>query len=121
MLLGELTQLSSRLAQTRKRSLKVSLIAEALSAAPEEERTLAVLYLTGELRQKKLGVGGAQLRALRDVTAAFVPRDDRVLRDRADQALHDPIAFRPAQLDRPQSLSAGKRVPVELRRRNECG
>src|SRR5687768_12068793 len=74
MLLGELTQLSSRLAQTRKRSLKVSLIAEALSAAPQEERALAVLYLTGELRQKKLGVGGAQLRALRDVAAADVPQ-----------------------------------------------
>lgn len=74
MLLGELTQLSSRLAQTRKRSVKVSLIADALHAAPHEERTLAVLYLTGELRQKKLGIGGAQLRALRDVAAADVPQ-----------------------------------------------
>ena len=40
MLLGELTQLSSRLAQTRKRSLKVSLIAEALRHLSEQERAV---------------------------------------------------------------------------------
>jgi len=70
MLLKELTELSNRVAHTRKRSEKINLIAAALVAASARERGLVALYLTGAVRQAKLGVGHAQLGVVRDVAPA---------------------------------------------------
>ena len=70
MLLKELAELSKRVAQTRKRNEKIKLIGEALAAASAHERGLAALYLTGMVRQAKLGVGYAQLGVVRDVAPA---------------------------------------------------
>jgi DNA ligase 1 len=63
MRLTELAALSERLASTAKRGDKVRWIA-ALLAAPDPERALAALYLSGAVRQARLGVGYAQVRAL---------------------------------------------------------
>jgi DNA ligase 1 len=70
MLLLELTELSARLAKTRKRTEKTELLAACLGKAGVDERGLAALYLTGAVRQSKLGVGYAQLSSARDVPAA---------------------------------------------------
>ena len=48
-------------------------MAQAIGALEGEERTLAVLYLAGELVQRKLGVGYAQVHALREVPPAAEP------------------------------------------------
>jgi DNA ligase-1 len=70
MLLKELTELSMRVAKTRKRNDKIKLIADTLAAASGTERGLAALYLTGAVRQAKLGVGYAQLGSVRQVVPA---------------------------------------------------
>ena len=70
MLLHDLAELSTRLAQTRKRTEKTQLIAACFERAEPEERPLVALYLSGVLRQAKLGVGSAQVWALRDVPPA---------------------------------------------------
>jgi DNA ligase 1 len=73
MLLHELTALSSSVAGARKRTDKTKLIAACLSSALPEERGLAALYLTGAVRQTKLGIGYAQLSSVREVTPAPAP------------------------------------------------
>jgi DNA ligase 1 len=73
MLFAELAALSERMAQTRKRSEKIAWMAEAIAALGPDERAVAVLYLAGELAQRKLGVGYAQVHALHDVPAAAEP------------------------------------------------
>jgi DNA ligase-1 len=87
MLLRELADLSRRLSATRKRSEKTSLIAALLAGASREDRGLAALYLSGSVSQAKLGVGYAQLHAVRETPA----REDAALQvhdvDRALEAL----------------------------------
>ncbi len=70
MLLLELAELSTRVAATRKRNEKIRLLAACFAGAAAEERGLAALYLSGCIRQARLGVGYAQLGSLRDVPAA---------------------------------------------------
>ncbi len=70
MLLRELAELSARLSATRKRTEKTAQIAALLADASNEERGLAALYLSGALAQPKLGVGYAQLNAVRDTAGA---------------------------------------------------
>jgi DNA ligase-1 len=73
MLLRALAELSGRLSATRKRTEKTALIAALLRDASNEERGLAALYLSGAIAQPKLGVGYAQLDAVRDTQAAEAP------------------------------------------------
>jgi len=73
MLFAELAALSERIAQTRKRSEKIAWMAESIAALGPDERSVAVMYLAGELAQRKLGVGYAQVHALRDVPPAPEP------------------------------------------------
>jgi DNA ligase-1 len=73
MLLLDLAELSARLAQTRKRNEKTQLLAACFERASPEQRALLALYLSGSIRQQKLGVGGAQLSALRAVQPSAEP------------------------------------------------
>src|SRR5665213_2697489 len=82
MLLADVVAVSNAVAATRSRSAKVALIASCLRAADEAEGGIAAAYLSGELRQRRTGIGWAALRdlagdsagpswALTDVDAAF--------------------------------------------------
>ena len=66
MRLGELASLSEALAATSSRRRKVELLASALRAAGPEDVLIAVPWLSGELRQRRTGIGWATLRDLPD-------------------------------------------------------
>ncbi|GAA4805274.1 ATP-dependent DNA ligase [Nocardioides caeni] len=57
MLLRELVACSGAVAATRSRTAKIGLIADLLRQASPDERALAVLLLSGRLRQRRTGVG----------------------------------------------------------------
>lgn len=82
MLLAEVAAASQAVAATGSRSTKIALLAELLADAAPDDVDLLVRYLSGELRQRRTGVGVASLRhmpppamvatlALRDVDAVF--------------------------------------------------
>jgi DNA ligase-1 len=73
MLLAALAETSARVALTSKRGEKRDLLAACLLAAEPAERGLCALYLSGVVRQTQLGVGYAQLSALRAVPPAAAP------------------------------------------------
>jgi DNA ligase-1 len=62
MLLSHLADVSRDVTATSARSKKTALIADALRAAAPGERAIVVSYLSGELRQRRTGVGWATLR-----------------------------------------------------------
>ncbi len=64
MLLADLVDTSTAVASTRSRLAKVEAIAERLERAEPEEIPIVVSYLSGELRQRRTGVGWASLRDL---------------------------------------------------------
>ena len=58
MLLADVVATSAALSQTRSRRAKADLIATLLVSATEAEETaIVVTYLSGELRQRRTGVG----------------------------------------------------------------
>ncbi|MET0343292.1 MAG: ATP-dependent DNA ligase [Polyangiales bacterium] len=65
-----LAELSARIAATKKRNDKLALIAACLKDAEPDQRGLLALYLSGALRQAKLGVGYAQVAGMRAVAPA---------------------------------------------------
>ena len=64
MLLADLASTSRQVASTRSRLAKVGAIAACLRRASPDEIAIAVSYLSGELRQRRPGVGWAALRRL---------------------------------------------------------
>ena len=70
MLLADLAAVSETVAATSARSAKVEALAGALRLASPEEAAIAVAYLSGELRQRQIGVGWAALRELPPPAAA---------------------------------------------------
>jgi DNA ligase-1 len=64
VLLTDLVSTSSSVASTRSRLAKVDAIAELLRRAEPQEIPTVVSYLSGELRQRRTGVGWASLRDL---------------------------------------------------------
>ncbi|MDB4990870.1 MAG: ATP-dependent ligase [Myxococcaceae bacterium] len=70
MLLSSLARVSAAVGETRKRTEKVRLLAACFAGAGAVERGLAALYLSGAVRQSKLGVGWAQLKLVRETAAA---------------------------------------------------
>jgi DNA ligase-1 len=64
MLLADLVAVSNAVAATPARSTKVRLIAECLRGAGAGHVEIAVAYLSGDLRQRRTGVGWASLREL---------------------------------------------------------
>jgi DNA ligase 1 len=64
VLLRSLVGTSGEISATRSRSAKTRLIAEALRTADAEEVQTVVSYLSGELRQRRIGVGWRSLQKL---------------------------------------------------------
>lgn len=64
MLFHDLATTSANVAQTSARNAKIGLIAQTLRAVDPGELEPAVSYLSGELRQRRTGVGWAALREL---------------------------------------------------------
>ena len=80
MLLADLVATSTEVAATRSRLAKVEAIASCLRRAAPDEIAIAVSYLSGELRQRRTGIGWA---ALRDLPAASpTPTLDLLIVDR---------------------------------------
>ena len=67
MLLADLVATSAAVAATRSRLAKIAALADCLRRAEPGEVAIVVSYLSGELRQRRTGVGWA---ALRDLPAA---------------------------------------------------
>ena len=61
MLLSELVDVSAAVAATPARSAKIERIAALLGRVPPDEVTVAVAFLSGELRQGQIGVGYAAI------------------------------------------------------------
>lgn len=64
MLLADVVTASRAVAATPKRTEKVRLLAEVLRRAGPEQAAVVVTWLSGELRQRRTGVGWATLRAV---------------------------------------------------------
>ena len=64
VLLADLAAVSETVAATSARGGKVEALAGALRLASPEEAAIAVAFLSGELRQRQIGVGWAALREL---------------------------------------------------------
>jgi DNA ligase 1 len=64
VLLAELVATSAAVASTRSRLAKIAALADCLGRAAPDEIPIAVSYLSGELRQRRSGVGWAALRDL---------------------------------------------------------
>jgi DNA ligase-1 len=69
VLLADLVATSATVASTRSRLAKIAALAECLRRAAPDEIAIVVSYLSGELRQRRTGVGWA---ALRDLPAPAV-------------------------------------------------
>ena len=74
---------SARIASTRKRSEKIGLLAALLSEAHDDEIEIAVAFLSGAIRQSRLGIGYSTLGS---VDAEPAPLPNLTLID-VDQAL----------------------------------
>jgi DNA ligase-1 len=74
MLLAELVATSRRVAATRARSEKVTALADLLRRLAPDEIEVAVAYLSGQLRQGRIGIGAAAVRsATAGLAAAAAP------------------------------------------------
>ena len=61
MLLDDLAAASETVGATSARGGKIAALADALRSASPEEAAIAVAFLSGELRQRQIGVGWASL------------------------------------------------------------
>src|SRR5437764_214729 len=73
MRLADLVSTSRRVAETRSRSEKTGALADLLRRLSPEEIDVAVAWLSGNLRQGRIGLGGAAIRDARPGTAAAEP------------------------------------------------
>jgi len=64
VLLADLVAVSETVTATSARGGKIAALAEALRGASAEEAAVAVAFLSGELRQRQIGLGWAALREL---------------------------------------------------------
>ena len=89
MLLAELVAVSGEVAATRSRSAKIALVAGCLRSAHRDsahrdsalrdEVEIAAAFLSGELRQRRTGVGWAALRSARELPDRTPPPSDPTL------------------------------------------
>jgi DNA ligase-1 len=105
VLFAELTAAWRAVAATSARSAKVALIAEVLRRTPPEEVSIVVGYLSGELRQRKTGIGWA---AFRDAPAVGATRPTLTVTD------VDAAFARAAALSGTGSVAARRRVLHDL-------
>jgi len=89
VLLHELVQTSRRLAETRGRLAKIELIAALLKRTGPEEIEIATAFLSGSLRQGRIGIGYATLQAAKREHAADGPTLDLARVDTTLQRLAD--------------------------------
>ena len=87
MLLHELVQTSRRVAATRGRLAKIELVAALLKRAGPEEIEIAIAFLSGSLRQGRIGIGYATLQAAKPEHAAEAPTLEIAAVDTALQRL----------------------------------
>jgi DNA ligase 1 len=73
MRLADLVATSHRVAETRSRSEKTGALADLLRRLAPEEIDIAVAFLSGHLRQGRIGLGGAAIRSALPGTAAPEP------------------------------------------------
>jgi DNA ligase-1 len=73
MRLSDLVSTSRRVSETRSRSEKNGALADLLRRLAPEEIDVAVAWLSGHLRQGRIGLGGAAVREARPGTAAGDP------------------------------------------------
>jgi DNA ligase 1 len=73
MTFARLVETSRRLTETSGRRAKIALLAELLRALPPGELEIAVAYLSGAVRQAKLGIGWATIQAALPESAADEP------------------------------------------------
>jgi DNA ligase-1 len=73
MRLADLVTTSLRVAETRSRSEKTGALADLLRRLSPDEIDVAVVWLSGNLRQGRIGLGGAAVRDSRPGTAAGEP------------------------------------------------
>jgi DNA ligase 1 len=80
-LLATVVAASLQVAKTSARSVKARLLADCLRALNAEELEIAVLYLAGEIRQGRIGIGPSTLRACAE-GAALTPTLELIEVDR---------------------------------------
>src|SRR5712691_9908351 len=73
MRLADLVATSRRVAETRSRSEKIGALADLLRRLSPEEIDVAVAWLSGNLRQGRIGLGGAAIRESLPRSAAADP------------------------------------------------
>jgi DNA ligase-1 len=73
MRLADLVATSRRVTETRSRREKTAALADLLRRLGAEEIDVAVAFLSGQLRQGRIGLGGAAVRSARPGTAAPQP------------------------------------------------
>ncbi len=73
MLLADLVTTSLRVAETRSRSAKIASLADLLRRLGADEIDPAVSWLSGNLRQGRIGLGGASVRDARPGSVAAEP------------------------------------------------
>jgi DNA ligase-1 len=79
VLLAELVAVSAAVAATRSRSAKIGLVAGCLRTADGDEVEIAAAFLSGELRQRRTGIGWAALRGARELPEQHTPPSDPTL------------------------------------------
>jgi DNA ligase 1 len=75
--LADLVQVSASVAATSGRLEKIGHLADLLRRVPPDELAIVIPYLSGDARQGRIGIGYAQLQALRDVPPAASSLDVR--------------------------------------------
>lgn len=73
VLLQDIVRCSKRVTETGSRLGKIQHLAECLRRLPESEVAIGAAYLAGELRQGRVGIGGATVRAALTRKPAAVP------------------------------------------------
>jgi DNA ligase-1 len=73
MRLADLVATSRLVTETRSRSQKTAALADLLRRLGAEEIDIAVAFLSGDLRQGRIGLGGAAVRSARPESAATEP------------------------------------------------
>lgn len=70
MRFADIVEVSGAVSRTASRLEKIALLADLLARLPHDDIAIAVPLLSGEPRQGRIGIGAAQLAAMRDVPSA---------------------------------------------------
>ncbi|HEY0304099.1 MAG TPA: hypothetical protein VGC44_03960, partial [Longimicrobiales bacterium] len=73
MLLNELVEVSRRVGETSSRTAKINLLSAALRQMHSDEVAVGVAFLSGDIRQRKIGIGYAAIRDAQPESSASHP------------------------------------------------